>query len=92
VSYALDLSAEVRQVFATLSFQLQEAVLDELDRIAALPPDPNVGARDAAGQVVTDIGTTRHYVFFLYARRMSARTVVVKKIGYVTNTLNEPLK
>src|SRR3954447_25121909 len=71
-SFALDLAAEVRRVFATLPFDVQETVLDKLDLIAASPPDPKLKEGRAADDAVTEIAGIRHYVFFMYTRDEAA--------------------
>ena len=87
MSFALDLPVEVRRVFATLPFELQEAVLDKLDLIAASPPDPRLQEGRAADEVVKELTGIRHYVFFMYARNEAVEKIIVLTMGHVTLTL-----
>jgi hypothetical protein len=90
VSFALELPTEVRRMFATLPFELQEAVLDKLDLIASSPPDPRLEEGRAADEAVKVLAGIRHYVFFMYARDEVAEKVIVQTMGHVTHTLFEP--
>jgi len=87
VSFALELPAEVRRVFAALPFELQEAVLDKLDLIAASPPDPRLKEGRAADETVKELAGNRHYVFFMYARDESTEKIIVETIGHITHSL-----
>jgi hypothetical protein len=87
VSYALDLAVDVRRVFATLPIELQEAVLDEVDRITAWPPAPDSEDGRDSSEAVAELAGVRHYAFFVYVRDTRARLVGVESMGYLTKEL-----
>jgi hypothetical protein len=86
VSYALAFSQGARHAFAGLDIDLQEAVLDELDRAAAsaeLLPH-----RELSLSHVLDLRRDRpdaaHYVFLTIQYDPSNRTLIVQRVGHHT--------
>ena len=61
MSYALDFAPEARVAWRGLVVAIQEAVLDELDRLADHPLDVPRGV--AVRDIVLDVSNTRRCVF-----------------------------
>jgi hypothetical protein len=61
MTYALDVVARARGHFRVLGIEAQEAVLDELDRIAARPH--SIPAVRHVHDLVIQSGSSRQYVF-----------------------------
>ena len=80
MSYALDFAPEARAAWLTLDVTLQEAVLDEIDRLADSPFSLPRGA--SVRDVVRDTAGTRHYVFIQLATDHAGQTVHVYSIGH----------
>jgi len=84
VSYALAFTAGARQAFSGLNIELQEKVLDELDRAASVAADLPRRAlaftdvldirRDAADQI--------EYVFLTVEYDPLRQTLTVQRLGY----------
>lgn len=87
MSYALDLPVDIRRIFLTLPIELQEAVLDELERIARSPPDPRLTEGHGPSEAVRDLAGVRHYAFFMYLRDVRTRMIVVESMGHVINMI-----
>ena len=65
-----------------LEIWLQEETLDELDRIAADPPDPNPHLAGAAiCDFVRQRGTEKHYVFITVIPDANSGRLQISEIG-----------
>lgn len=80
MSYALDFAPEAREAWRTLEVSLQEAVLDELDRLADRPLELPRGA--SVRDVIRDIGGSRHYVFLQVHPDHARQTLHVYVVGH----------
>jgi hypothetical protein len=87
VSFALDLRDEPLKALTRLPLVLQERILDELDRIAALPFIREVDLDEAVFDFIETVGTERFYVFVVYRRDLNSRTVRVRTIHHIANPL-----
>ena len=84
MSYALELNDKAQRGLAALPPELQEEVLDELDRLAA-HPDLLVfrgTSPDAIHDVVQQVGGSRFYVFITAQRDDAAGVVWASSIGH----------
>jgi len=84
MSYELDVALDARAVGRGLEFEAQEAVLDELDRIAAQPFSLPRGA--VVRDVVVEIAGVRHYVFIQLSVSHPRRAVNVYRLGHFASS------
>ena len=84
MSFAIELSATARQAFLRLDVPVQEAVIDELERLAAggglLPGRPLPASTISDPRVDTPDG--RYYLFIEVEYDEPGRTLVVNRIGH----------
>ena len=81
MSYALDVSPDAQTVWRALDVEVQEGVLDELDRLAAAPFDLPRGP--AVRDLVVRVGPVRHYVFIQLSVNHARGVLSVYRIGHV---------
>lgn len=77
MSYALDFAPEARDAWRELDVQLQETVLDELERLASVHLQ---AAPDFVHDITVDDGGAKHYLFFRLAA--SGTNLTVLNIGH----------
>ena len=82
MSYALDVAPDAHTAWRGLDVDVQEAVLDELDRIAATPFSLPRGP--AVRDLVVSVGPVRHYVFIQVSVNHARAVVSVYRIGHVS--------
>jgi hypothetical protein len=88
MSYALEFAPDARSAWRGLDVAVQEAVLDELDRLADRPLSLPRGA--SVHDLVRQSGDTRTYVFIQAAANHAKQTLNVYSIGSYTRRIANP--
>ena len=86
MSYVPDLPHDVRRFVGSLPLELQEALLDRLDEIAAERGPSTPFGQELVSDFVHAIGATKHYVFIVFRRDEFVEVVHVRSIGHVVRT------
>lgn len=82
MSYRLDFTPDARTQWGELEVGVQEFVLDELDRLAAVKPWQMKRAGDAVHDLAFDVGTVCHYVFLHLHVNSPARVITILGVGH----------
>jgi hypothetical protein len=80
MTYALAFAPEARVAWRALPVELQEVVLDELDRLAADPLSLPRGA--TVRDIIHQSAGTRHYVFLQVSVSHARQTLDLYTAGY----------
>ncbi|HXE52918.1 MAG TPA: hypothetical protein VN541_07890 [Tepidisphaeraceae bacterium] len=79
MSYTLGFAPDAQSQWQSLPVPLQEAALDEADRLAIDPPRQG----EHVAEVVIDEGAVRHYTFVHVLIDHARRKLTVVGVGYV---------
>jgi hypothetical protein len=82
MSYALDFAPEAQRAWRDLDVQLQEVVLDELDRLAQTP---RPSSSDFVHDLTVETASAKHYLFFRLTA--SGTNLTVLNIGHFARRL-----
>ena len=88
MSYALEFAPDAQAAWRGLDLALQEAVLDELDRLAERPLSLPRGA--SVRDIVRDLPGARHYVFAQVFPNHARQTLHVYSIGSYVRPIGRP--
>jgi hypothetical protein len=83
MSYALEFTPDARASWRSLDVVVQEAALDELERIAGGTALPR---RRWVHDVAFSIGGVRHYLFFELRAWVTTNTLKVYRVGHYSRS------
>jgi hypothetical protein len=86
MSFVPDFAPDARSQWQSLDIFLQELVLDEIERLAELPPS----GVEHVSDLTHDVGPSRHYLFVHVNVDHRRRAISVVGVGYARGVATRP--